>query len=44
MYKSLLPMIKENQNSWKKKIFVDFCYYIVPSSLYKWVRNHHFNK
>lgn len=44
MYKSLLPMIKENQDSWQKKFFVDFCYYFVPSSLYKWVRNHHFKK
>ena len=44
MYKSLLPIIKENQNSWQKKLFVDFCYYFVPSSLYKFVRKRHFKK
>lgn len=44
MYKPLLSEIKDNQDRWIKKAFVDLCFYCIPSVLYKWIRNRHFKK
>lgn len=44
LYKPYLKEIKSNQNSFGKKMFVNFVYYLVPPFIYKWVRNRHFKK
>lgn len=44
LYKPYLKEIKSNQNSFGKKVFVNFVYYFVPPFIYKWVRNSHFKK
>ena len=43
-YKSHLKEIVANQRGTWGKIFICFCYYFIPSFIYKTLRDHHFKK